>query len=152
MQCYRCGKSVFGQYDITRHPHQNIALPDSLLSRFDLLFVVTDDINEVRDRTISEHILRTHRYIPPGYVEGEPIRERLNLSLAVGADGRNDEEELLGRGTNDEDEENKIFEKFNPLLQGGAKLARNRGNYRGDKTPRISYHPIFEEVYPVRQG
>ena len=136
---------VFGQYDITRNPHQNIALPDSLLSRFDLLFVVTDDINEVRDRTISEHILRTHRYIPPGYVEGEPIRERLNLSLAVGADGLNDEEELLGKGTNDEDEENKIFEKFNPLLQGGAKLARNRGNYRGDKIPELVTIPFLRK-------
>ena len=41
---------IFGQYDSNKDPHKNIALPDSLLSRFDLLFVVTDDIEDKRDR------------------------------------------------------------------------------------------------------
>ena len=62
---------IYGQYDLHKDPHKNIALPDSLLSRFDLLFVVTDDIDEQRDRMISEHVLRMHRYLPPGVEEGE---------------------------------------------------------------------------------
>ena len=62
---------IYGQYDVHKDPHKNIALPDSLLSRFDLLFVVTDDIDEQRDRMISEHVLRMHRYLPPGVEEGE---------------------------------------------------------------------------------
>lgn len=118
---------LYGQYDINRDPHQNIALPDSLLSRFDLLFVITDDINEIKDRSISEHVLRTHRYLPPGYLEGEPIRESLNLSLSVGTQ----EEDEAGRNAlnasnanEDEDEEEYVFEKFNPLLQGAAGAAR----------------------------
>jgi DNA replicative helicase MCM subunit Mcm2 (Cdc46/Mcm family) len=62
---------IYGQYDVHKDPHKNIALPDSLLSRFDLLFVVTDDVDEQRDRFISEHVLRMHRYTQPGLEEGE---------------------------------------------------------------------------------
>lgn len=141
---------VFGQYDVNRDPHQNIALPDSLLSRFDLLFVVTDDINEIRDRSISEHVLRTHRYLPPGYLEGEPIRESLNLSLSVGVE--NEEEENLenmenkrSQNEDHDDEEEHIFEKFNPLLQAGAKLAKNRGNQHGTEIPHIVAIPFLRK-------
>ncbi|CAI4059953.1 hypothetical protein SKDZ_05G0360 [Saccharomyces kudriavzevii ZP591] len=140
---------VFGQYDVNRDPHQNIALPDSLLSRFDLLFVVTDDINEIRDRSISEHVLRTHRYLPPGYLEGEPVRERLNLSLAVGddADANPEEHSTTGPGGENEgeDDEDYVFEKFNPLLQAGAKLAKNKGNYNGTEIPKLVTIPFLRK-------
>lgn len=68
-----------------KDPHRNIALPDSLLSRFDLLFVVTDDVDEQRDRMISEHVLRMHRYMQPGVEEGEQL-SRLKLILADNSD------------------------------------------------------------------
>lgn len=140
---------VFGQYDVNRDPHQNIALPDSLLSRFDLLFVVTDDINEVRDRSISEHVLRTHRFLPPGYLEGEPIRESLNLSLAVGVDNEDEDNMENPKRTEfqdqDMDEEDNVFEKFNPLLQAGAKLAKNRGNHSGTDIPSIVTIPFLRK-------
>lgn len=62
---------IYGQYDVHKDPHKNIALPDSLLSRFDLLFIVTDDIDERKDRSIADHVLRMHRYLPPGVEEGK---------------------------------------------------------------------------------
>ncbi|SGZ39065.1 related to DNA replication licensing factor MCM3 [Hanseniaspora guilliermondii] len=155
---------INGRYDTTKDTRHNIALPDSLLSRFDLLFIVTDTSTPQRDRHISEHVLRTHRYVPPGYVEGEPIREKLNISLAVGEDLIKDassaEEDTKGVLSNDYDEENIIglfdsddvenkkifeftkdlgvaFEKFNPLLHAGAKISINNDDPNGNRIPLI---------------
>lgn len=108
---------VFGQYDVHKDPHKNIALPDSLLSRFDLLFVVTDDVNQVKDRTISEHVLRMHRFILPGMAEGEPVRERSAVSLAAGGDT-----------APEDDAEQPLFEKFNSLLHAGVAARSGRGS------------------------
>merc|ERR1719272_1399458 len=51
---------VYGQYDRSLSPMHNIGLPDSLLSRFDLLFVVLDKKEPESDRRISKHVLRQH--------------------------------------------------------------------------------------------
>ena len=67
---------IWGQYREHASPQENIRLPDSLLSRFDLLFVVLDWCTEEHDRRISEHVLRMHRWVPPGVPEGVPIPER----------------------------------------------------------------------------
>ncbi|XP_045797627.1 DNA replication licensing factor MCM3 homolog 3-like, partial [Trifolium pratense] len=50
------------QYDRSLTPTKNIGLPDSLLSRFDLLFIVLDQMDPDIDRQISEHVLRMHRF------------------------------------------------------------------------------------------
>merc|ERR1719491_1639596 len=52
--------AVYGMYDRFRKPHENIGLPDSLLSRFDLLFIVLDKIDTKIDRAISDHVLKMH--------------------------------------------------------------------------------------------
>lgn len=41
---------------------ENIGLQDSLLSRFDLLFIVKDVAEPDSDRVIADHVLRMHRY------------------------------------------------------------------------------------------
>lgn len=53
---------VYGQYDRHRRIQENIGLPDSLLSRFDLLFVVLDQMDPETDRRIATHVIRGHRY------------------------------------------------------------------------------------------
>jgi DNA replication licensing factor MCM3 len=53
---------VYGQYDRRRRIQENIGLPDSLLSRFDLLFVVLDQMDPETDRLIASHVIRGHRY------------------------------------------------------------------------------------------
>nr|POE94607.1 dna replication licensing factor mcm3 [Quercus suber] len=110
---------IYGQYDTHKDPHRNIALPDSLLSRFDLLFVVTDDIEDVRDRQVSEHVLRMHRYRQPGTEEGAPVREQPN--------------QILGVGIEDEADANKpseVYEKFNVMLHAGVTVTVGRGSQR----------------------
>ncbi|KAF1803518.1 MCM2/3/5 family-domain-containing protein [Mucor lusitanicus] len=98
---------IYGMYDLTKDPAKNIALPDSLLSRFDLLFIVTDSLDEIRDRQISEHVLRMHRYVQPGAEEGAPIMEAIDDIM-----GEEPEDEAM------EDEE--IYEKFNQHLHAGV--------------------------------
>ncbi|KAK0249393.1 MCM DNA helicase complex subunit [Friedmanniomyces endolithicus] len=110
---------IYGQYDIHKDPHRNIALPDSLLSRFDLLFIVTDDIEDVRDRQVSEHVLRMHRYRQPGTEEGAPVREQLNQTLGVG---------LADEA--DADKPSEVYEKFNVMLHAGVTVTVGRGAQR----------------------
>jgi len=43
-------------------PTKNIGLPDSLLSRFDLLFIVLDEKREEIDRKVSQRVTKNHRY------------------------------------------------------------------------------------------
>jgi DNA replication licensing factor MCM3 len=107
---------IFGQYDTHKDPHKNIALPDSLLSRFDLLFVVTDDIDDTRDRQISEHVLRMHRYQQPGVEEGTPVRDQINQVLGVGVE----DDGSANRPTD-------VFEKFDKMLHAGVTLTTGRG-------------------------
>jgi DNA replication licensing factor MCM3 len=107
---------IYGQYDVHKDPHKNIALPDSLLSRFDLLFVVTDDVDEQRDRFISEHVLRMHRYVQPGLEEGAPALDNLEQNLSVGT-------ETLAEGA----QETPVFERYNPLLHGGVTTTAGKG-------------------------
>ncbi|KAE9363644.1 MCM-domain-containing protein [Stipitochalara longipes BDJ] len=108
---------IFGQYDTHKDPHKNIALPDSLLSRFDLLFVVTDDIDDARDRQISEHVLRMHRYRQPGTEEGAPVREQSQQTLGVGVDQEADANRITD-----------VYEKYNQMLHAGVTVTTGRGS------------------------
>ena len=119
---------IFGQYDIHKDPHRNIALPDSLLSRFDLLFVVTDDIEDARDRQISEHVLRMHRYRQAGTEEGAPVREEGAQLLGVGLDNGDD----ANRPT-------EMYEKFNPMLHSGVTITTGRGAARRTEVLSIPF-------------
>ncbi|XP_021723111.1 DNA replication licensing factor MCM3 homolog 2-like [Chenopodium quinoa] len=98
---------IYGTYDRSLTPTKNIGLPDSLLSRFDLLFIVLDQMDPEIDGYISEHVLRMHRY-----------RSQLD-----GGDGTLDnsqygEEEEVDAGSS-------VYVKFNRMLHG-KKAQRGR--------------------------
>lgn len=48
---------LYGNYDLTMGPHKNINLPDSLLSRFDMLFIVLDNMTSTRDLRVGHHCM-----------------------------------------------------------------------------------------------
>ncbi|CAM9436766.1 unnamed protein product, partial [Ectocarpus fasciculatus] len=89
---------VYGQYDRSRRPQENIGLPDSLLSRFDLLFIVLDQIDPMLDRRLSEHVIRSHQYRRAGTtMQPEPLNlaaSSISLLTEGGADG--DEVDMNG--------------------------------------------------------
>ncbi|KAM3518109.1 hypothetical protein NHJ13051_008428 [Beauveria bassiana] len=130
---------IYGQYDPHKDPHKNIALPDSLLSRFDLLFVVTDDIEDTRDRQVSEHVLRMHRYRQPGTEEGAPVREQASQFLGVSADTQ--------AGTQRPTE---VFEKFDAMLHAGVTHTSGRGSNKKPEILSISFMKKYIQYAKTR--
>jgi DNA replication licensing factor MCM3 len=120
---------TLSQYDVHKDPHKNIALPDSLLSRFDLLFVVTDDVDETKDRLIADHVLRMHRYLPPGVEEGTPIQDNLSQLLSV-------ENPVTSSNTN-EAVETSPFEKYDPLLHVGMTAGKHPKTRAGQAAKKV---------------
>ncbi len=54
------GNPKYGLYDPTRSFTDNVNLPPTILSRFDLIFVVRDIVNMERDRELARYILEAH--------------------------------------------------------------------------------------------
>lgn len=100
---------VYGRYDQYKTPMENIGLQDSLLSRFDLLFIVLDQMDPEQDREISEHVLRMHRYRDPREQEGAAMA----LGGSVDVLATEDPDAVA-----EEQEELQIYEKHNNLLHG----------------------------------
>lgn len=100
---------VYGRYDEYKNPMDNIGMQDSLLSRFDLLFVVLDVMDPEHDARIAEFVLRMHRYRNPGEQDGEPIR----------IDG--DVDNLATYEDKEEEEEMEVYVKHDNLLHGQKK-------------------------------
>ena len=53
---------IYGNFDPNETLQKNINLPDSILSRFDLVFIVRDLMTKEDDRKISSQVLRQLRY------------------------------------------------------------------------------------------
>ena len=98
---------IFGDYDRSIPASRNIGLPDSLLSRFDLLFVVLDEKDPNIDKKIAERVIMNHRYTGGS---------QFTLSTL------NREEALIEPFLRDEEaeEETPVYEKFNPLLHSAS--------------------------------
>lgn len=93
---------AYGQYDRSIAPSKNVNMPDSLLSRFDLLFIVLDQPDPEVDRDISDKVISNHRFISKH-----------------GANSIEDNDVV------DEEEETPVYQRFDKLLHshiaGGQK-------------------------------
>ncbi|XP_072371240.1 DNA replication licensing factor MCM3 isoform X2 [Scyliorhinus torazame] len=103
---------VYGKYNQYKTPMENIGLQDSLLSRFDLLFIMLDQMDPEQDRAVSEHVLRMHRYRAAGEQDGDA----LPLGSAVDILATEDPDT-----TQEEEQELQIYEKHDNLLHGAKR-------------------------------
>uniref|UniRef100_A0A7N6F7A0 DNA replication licensing factor MCM3 n=1 Tax=Anabas testudineus TaxID=64144 RepID=A0A7N6F7A0_ANATE len=127
---------VYGRYDQYKTPMENIGLQDSLLSRFDLLFIMLDQMDPEQDREISDHVLRMHRYRDPREQEGAAMA----LGGTVDVLATEDPDAIA-----DDHEELQIYEKHNNLLHG----SRRKKDKIVSKEFMRKYIHIAKAVTPV---
>jgi DNA replication licensing factor MCM5 len=61
---------IFGRYDDMKSPGENIDFQTTILSRFDMIFIVKDDHNPERDARMAKHIMGLHmNQLPQGEEE-----------------------------------------------------------------------------------
>ncbi len=60
---------VGSKYDVSKSVVYNIRLPPTLLSRFDLIYLMLDRVNAKRDERLANHILSL--YSPEGTIDIE---------------------------------------------------------------------------------
>lgn len=51
---------IFGRYDDLKSPGENIDFQTTILSRFDMIFIVRDDHDRKRDETIAKYVMNIH--------------------------------------------------------------------------------------------
>lgn len=75
---------VWGRYDDLKSPGENIDFQTTILSRFDMIFIVKDEHNESRDRTIAKHVLGIHMHgaSEQADAEGEFDLQRMKRYIA----------------------------------------------------------------------
>ncbi|XP_039272002.2 DNA replication licensing factor MCM3-like [Styela clava] len=102
---------VYGRYDQYKTPMDNIGMQDSLLSRFDLLFIVLDQMDPENDQRISDHVLRMHQYRATNEQDGDP------MPISIGADILSTDDPDCEQN---KDQETPVYEKHNKLLHRGS--------------------------------
>ncbi|KAI9230827.1 MAG: MCM2/3/5 family-domain-containing protein [Piptocephalis tieghemiana] len=57
---FAAANPVFGRYDDMRSPGDNIDFQSTILSRFDMIFIVRDHHHQDRDRVMAKHVMSVH--------------------------------------------------------------------------------------------
>ena len=96
---------IYGQYIPSLPAGRNIGFPDSLLSRFDLCFIVLDEQNSELDRRISDRVISNHMY-------SSDVPSALNA---------NDDKVIEPEVDVNERTKTHMYEKYNPHLHGKDK-------------------------------
>lgn len=65
----------YGRFNKNQYPADQFNIPSTLLSRFDLIFPMFDDIDEDRDRMLATHILNSHANIENPTVNQEELMD-----------------------------------------------------------------------------
>ena len=122
---------IYGEYQKDIPAAKNIGLPDSLLSRFDLVFIVLDEESTELDRLIADRVVRNHMY-----PSDTPTLLNILDEKTIEPDLNMDEGDQLTQ----------VYEKYNPQLHGKNRkeiltkqflrkfllYAKSGGNYKSD--------------------
>jgi DNA replication licensing factor MCM7 len=54
---------LYGRYNTRKSISENVDLPNSLLSRFDLLFLILDRADIEKDHALAQHVQHVHKYL-----------------------------------------------------------------------------------------
>lgn len=93
---------IYGEYQKDITASKNIGLPDSLLSRFDLCFIVLDEHDSEHDRRIADRVIRNHMF---------PAETPTLVNIY--------DEKIIEPDLNGDDQnEALVFEKYNALIHG----------------------------------
>eukprot|EP01022_Parablepharisma_sp_SALTPOND_P015109 TRINITY_DN2109_c0_g1_i1.p1 TRINITY_DN2109_c0_g1~~TRINITY_DN2109_c0_g1_i1.p1 ORF type:complete len:1160 (-),score=115.81 TRINITY_DN2109_c0_g1_i1:6531-10010(-) len=100
---------IYGEYVTSIPLNRNIGLADSLLSRFDLLFITLDKKEPENDRQIAKRVILNHRY-------------KGDNDMAVAGGYWVAEDNLIEPEAREEDgKETLVYEKHGGFLYGGRK-------------------------------
>ncbi|KAJ5980970.1 Nucleic acid-binding OB-fold [Penicillium waksmanii] len=67
---------IFGRYDDLKTPGENIDFQTTILSRFDMIFIVRDDHERGRDERIARHVMGVH-------MGGRGLEEQVEAEIPV---------------------------------------------------------------------
>jgi DNA replication licensing factor MCM5 len=67
---------IFGRYDDLKTPGENIDFQTTILSRFDMIFIVRDDHDRARDERIAKHVLNLA-------MRGKGTEEQVQAEISV---------------------------------------------------------------------
>lgn len=67
---------IFGRYDDLKSPGENIDFQTTILSRFDMIFIVRDDHERGRDERIARHVMGIH-------MGGRGLEEQIEAEIPV---------------------------------------------------------------------
>lgn len=67
---------IFGRYDDLKSPGENIDFQTTILSRFDMIFIVRDDHDRNRDERIARHVMGVH-------MGGRGVEEQIEAEIPV---------------------------------------------------------------------
>ncbi len=68
---------IGSRYDRNQSLPRNLDLPPTLISRFDLLYLVLDRIDEASDRRLAEHLVSL-------YLEDTPMTAGIDIIVSIG--------------------------------------------------------------------
>ena len=69
---------IFGRYDDLKSPGENIDFQTTILSRFDLIFIVRDTHDRNRDETIAKHVMGIHMN-----GQGTNVQDQVQAEISV---------------------------------------------------------------------